>query len=388
MKRLLGVGLMGVLGLGGCDSGSDGDGSGSGGSTSESSDTNQTTNDTQTTAMPTTDGTTTSDSGTTTDASSSTDAQTTTDGTTTSDSDSDSDTDSSSSTGEQGGVVPCQPEMSRAQIDAWSNHPENHMPTFGEIARPLRDMRVAPEMLDDLSGDLDPQGGGMFIPIPDGGGVGVECDIWAQDCAKGEKCAAWANDGGGSWNATRCVPVDDAPVGVGETCVAEGGGTSGVDNCDATSMCWDVDADTGEGTCVALCDGTPESPTCEPEATACSIANEGVIILCLPICNPLADECEEGQGCFPVGEFFQCAPVADGAAPGEECAFLNACEDGACVDAKVVPGCTGGACCTGYCDLDGDGSECLAGQECVPWYDMGDEPDACLEGIGICSTGA
>ncbi len=40
--------------------------------------------------------------------------------------------------------------------------------------------------------------------------------IWAQDCPEGEKCMPWANDGGGSWNATRCSPLDPNPSAVGD----------------------------------------------------------------------------------------------------------------------------------------------------------------------------
>lgn len=379
MKKLLGISLVALLGVGACDAGSDDDGTGSAEASSGSADTNQTTNETLTTSTPTTGATDSATSGdtTTTDGTSSGES-TTTDATT--------EGESGSSTGEPGGATPCQPQMSRAQIERWHLDVEGHMPTFAEIARPRHDFQADPSAADGLSGGPNPQGGG-FIQDPDGGGVTIECDIWAQDCVEGEKCAAWANDGGSSWNATRCVPVDAAPVGPGDPCTVVGSGVSGLDNCDETSMCWDADPDTNVGTCVALCEGSENAPTCAPEGTACSISNEGVLILCLPICNPLADECGDGQGCFPVGEFFQCAPVAAGAEPGEPCQFVNACADGsACVTAGIVPGCAGGACCSSYCDVMGDGSECLEGQECMPWYEMGQEPDVCLEGVGVCAV--
>ncbi|MEM6293056.1 MAG: ribulose phosphate epimerase [Myxococcota bacterium] len=280
--------------------------------------------------------------------------------------------------------------MSKADIDFWIQTKGDHMPNIGGTLGLKSEFNNAAGPAEGgFTKESDPvQGGGGFITEPDGGGVAVECDIWAQDCEKGEKCAAYSNDGSGSWNATRCVPVVDDPVGEGETCIAESGGTSGFDNCDATSMCWGVDGETGEGTCVALCEGNEAAPTCAPEATACSISNEGVLILCLPICNPLADECPEGQGCYPIDEFFQCAPEANPAAAGEECQFINGCEDGTgCVNAPIVPGCTGGACCSSFCEI-GDDSTCLDGQECVPWYEMGQAPEACLEGVGICAVPA
>ncbi|MBV1858549.1 MAG: hypothetical protein KUG77_09065 [Nannocystaceae bacterium] len=391
MKRVLGIGLVALLGTSGCDGESGGDGSGSGASSSESTDTNPTGPDTLTTMTPTTAGST---SGSTSGSPSTTDAvTTTTEGTTTTDGETEGETEgaSSSSTGDPGGVTPCQPEMSKAAISAWQLDVDDHMPTFAEIAVTVPDFQASSQSADGFT-ELPQQGGG-FIMDPDGGGLNVECDIWAQDCEDGEKCAPWANDGGSAWNATRCVPIDLDPVGVGEACVVEGSGVSGIDNCEAGSMCWDVDGETNEGTCVSLCEGSPEAPTCAPAGTACSIANQGVLIVCLPICNPLADECAEGQGCYPVGEVFQCAPDAssgDQGQPGDPCEFINACDNGSgCVNPTLVPCPAGSAgCCSSFCDVTGDGSECLGGQECVPWFEMGEEPDMCLEGVGVCTLPA
>src|SRR5687767_7832170 len=36
------------------------------------------------------------------------------------------------------------------------------------------------------------------------------CDVWAQDCAAGEKCAPY-DDAGLSWDALKCVPLDPQP---------------------------------------------------------------------------------------------------------------------------------------------------------------------------------
>jgi len=101
-----------------------------------------------------------------------------------------------------------------------------------------------------------------------------QCDPWAQDCTFGEKCAPWNDDGGNSYNATKCVSVDPEPKQPGEPCVGEG--LSGQDDCDVGVLCV-------QGICVALCQGTPEDPICSEEGTACSIENEGVLILCLPL---------------------------------------------------------------------------------------------------------
>lgn len=388
MKTIVRLMTVAALSAGtGCDAESDTGGSGQGGSSSDSTDTAPTTDPTgpQTTSPEsTTNGTTTSDGATTAGDTTSGGA---TEGTTTADA-------SSSTTGEPAGPTPCQPEMSKMQIQGWRFGTKTSMPTFAEIARPMPDFAtVAPptnSSFDEIGSLPDPQGGGTaFITDPDGGGVAVECSVWDQDCPDGEKCAAWAIDGGSTWNGTMCVPVAPDPAGVGETCTVEGSAVSGVDTCEFGAMCWAVDSETNEGTCVALCEGSEMAPTCAPEATACSISNEGVLNLCLPICNPLAEECGAGQGCFPVGNVFQCAPVASGSQPGEPCEFINACEDGAgCVSPDLVPDCPAGSasCCTAFCELQGDGSECAAGQECVPWFEMGSEPDTCLEDVGVCST--
>src|SRR5262245_46725118 len=72
----------------------------------------------------------------------------------------------------------------------------------------------------DDGGDVDTGGASFvgFIQDPDGGGVSIECDAWAMDCPRGEKCMPWANDGGSEWNATRCSPLDPDPAHPGDQC--------------------------------------------------------------------------------------------------------------------------------------------------------------------------
>ncbi len=241
---------------------------------------------------------------------------------------------------------------------------------------------------DDLTDRDDEQHGG-FIQDPDGG-VPIDCDIWAQDCPDGEKCMPWAADGGSSWNATHCTPIDPDPVGIGETCTVQGSGVSGIDDCDAGAMCWGVDNETNEGYCIEMCSCTEVNPVCNTPNTACVITNDGVLALCLGVCNPLDPmACDDGTGCFPVGDLFHCAPDASGAmgAPGDPCEYLNVCDPGSfCGSAGTVPGCDGSSgCCSSFCEI-GDATGCAAGQECVPWYEAGAEPDACLGLVGACAT--
>lgn len=233
------------------------------------------------------------------------------------------------------------------------------------------------------------QAGGVgFIKDPDTP-IGEECDIFAQDCPAGEKCMPWSNDGSGSWNATRCSPIAAAPNQIGDTCTVEGSGTSGIDDCDIGTMCWDVNPETNEGTCVEMCSCTEITPVCNTANTTCAISNDGVLALCLPVCNPVDPEaCEEGLGCYPVSDTFLCAPDVSGemGEAGDPCSFINACSAGLfCLGADVVPDCDGGSpgCCSAACSI-GDDAACLPGQTCTAWYNPGDAPDECLGMAGVC----
>lgn len=136
---------------------------------------------------------------------------------------------------------------------------------------------------------------------PDSGAGANECDVIDNDCPDGEKCVPWANDGGETWNATRCVPVADGAAAAGEPCVMEGSPTSGVDDCDAGSTCLHVDPETLAGTCVSFCESA-EPPTCAEEGLICAIANDGVLAVCLEPCDPKMPECPGDQECFPLAE--------------------------------------------------------------------------------------
>ncbi|MBL8948932.1 MAG: hypothetical protein JNK45_37515, partial [Myxococcales bacterium] len=134
-----------------------------------------------------------------------------------------------------------------------------------------------------------------------------ECSLWEQDCPKGEKCMPWANDGGSSWNATRCSPLEPDAGGPGEPCTVEGSGVSGIDDCELGAMCWNVDPETNMGGCVAFCIGDEANPLCANECDQCNIGGDSVLILCLPQCDPIAQDCGEGLGCYPDFQSFSCA---------------------------------------------------------------------------------
>ncbi len=243
------------------------------------------------------------------------------------------------------------------------------------------------------SGDpvADSSTGAMFLQEPDGGGVAVECDVWMQDCPEGEKCMPWANDGGSSWNATRCSEVADNPGQVGDECAVEGSGVSGIDDCDVASMCYYVDPETGLGSCVGFCEGSPDSPMCEPDFL-CSISNNGVLILCRAECDPLLQDCQGSAACLPANgsDGFVCIVDASGeaGAPGDPCEFLNSCDPGLfCANADVVPNCKGsGGCCSEFCDLTDpvpDDGCSLMDQMCDAWFEEGAAPPD-LAHVGAC----
>ncbi|MCA9708728.1 MAG: hypothetical protein KDK70_22960 [Myxococcales bacterium] len=240
---------------------------------------------------------------------------------------------------------------------------------------------------DDATTDGS-SGGGFIYGDPDGGDV-FPCDPFQQDCPEGEKCVPWANDGGSTWNDTRCAPVVPDPVPPGEPCTVEGSGTSGIDDCAAGAMCWDVDPDTNAGTCVALCMGSEAAPVCDEAGTTCVMANDGVLTLCLPTCDPIEQQCPQDQACMPVGDAFVCIfDAGNQGGYGDSCEAIAACVPGlVCVAPQDVPGCMSASCCTELCSLSdpaGD-AQCTGapqGQQCVPWFESDPPPE--YVDLGVC----
>ena len=224
-------------------------------------------------------------------------------------------------------------------------------------------------------------------------GSSNECDVFAQDCPDGEKCAGYDGDGDGAWDSTKCVEVvGDGQHGDG--CTADGGAT-GFDDCAEGVMCWNVDEE-GVGTCVELCTGTYEDPSCAPPNTSCVIINGGSLNLCLPSCDPLLQDCGEGEVCIgdPNSDGFICVLDASGgvAPEGTPCEFVNVCNPGLmCVSPEFFPSpdCQGSlGCCAPYCDLT-DPEACselsVESAECVPYYEPEPAPPG-LENIGVCGV--
>ncbi len=222
---------------------------------------------------------------------------------------------------------------------------------------------------------------GFTCPPPpgpgSGGGNAIECSISEQDCAQGEKCVPWANDGGSLWTGTRCAPVAPNPAGFGEPCTVEGAFVSGIDTCVPGLTCSPSNADslrTNEGTCIALCDDNPCS-----DGTLCTVSGPLNLGACGAICDPLAeDACPPGQGCMPAGLGFACnlATVATVDAP---CTTVGECDLGfVCTDASQCDQGAGEQCCAQLCDLAAP--DCPGAQTCT---DYG-SPLAAYETVGFC----
>jgi len=158
--------------------------------------------------------------------------------------------------------------------------------------------------------------GCMFIDCSDAGSscaVGVEgigaprcspCDVWAQDCPDGEKCTAWASNGSNVWDHTRCVSI--GPDKPGDPCTVESWLASGADSCELDAMCWYIDENTLQGTCVSLCEGTSEDASCPEPGSDCVVTNDGVLNLCLQNCDPILQDCPPGNMCIMSGNAGVC----------------------------------------------------------------------------------
>ncbi|MCB9568740.1 MAG: hypothetical protein H6710_16250 [Myxococcales bacterium] len=215
-----------------------------------------------------------------------------------------------------------------------------------------------------------------------------ECDVFAQDCPAGEKCAPFSD--GAGWGEAKCVPVAPDPDMLGEPCTAEDG-HSGVDTCDVGALCFFLDDESGEGHCVSLCGGTPRRPSC-PEGHECWINSEAVLNLCLQLCDPLDALCLPGTVCIPNGLSPNRATwicddddSGDGGALGDPCDFANSCDQGlACVPGYRLEGCPSLDCCALLCDTS-QPNTCPNDQACVPWYDPDPAPEG-YEHVGFCGA--
>lgn len=215
-------------------------------------------------------------------------------------------------------------------------------------------------------------------PPPPGG------DWCNLSCPPDEKCMPWANDGGEQWNAVRCAPVSPRASGPGEQCYVEGSQWTGIDSCDESSLCWQVDPKTNEGTCHAFCGAQDGEPLCS-SGEDCVVIPPNVP-LCVVSCDPLAPTCGEGQRCLPSGSGFTClAHDGTGVALGEPCDAPEACADGLCAfdPAFSCGNAPGQGCCAAPCDVNAPGLCDGPGSSCEAWFPFRPPPE--LAHLGACA---
>jgi hypothetical protein len=221
-----------------------------------------------------------------------------------------------------------------------------------------------------------------FIPV-DPDSLVEDCNIILQDCPDGEKCVVYSSDGGG-FDANQCVPVMGDQQ-VGEACHWDL--YTGIDDCDASSMCWDVMDVDGEllGECVPFCTGSPDEPECPP-TYSCVITSNESLSFCIQDCDPVLQNCGEGLGCYWTVGHFSCVFTADELPVGEPCGYINDCAPGNfCAPAALLPDCAEATCCTNFCDVTLGDSQCdaLPGTLCMPFFEEDVTPPG-YEDVGVC----
>jgi hypothetical protein len=228
--------------------------------------------------------------------------------------------------------------------------------------------------------------GGTAMPIGttadadvgEGGGGFIEtydlppsfCDIFEQDCRRGEKCMPYRfEDSTMFFDAAACFPVMPDPVGLYQPCTYQGATWSGYDDCGVGEVCWDIDGD-ALGFCKRICANAGECgpgeivSTCQTCACFCDVA-----------CDVVAQDCPGDLRCVVGGYGYteiSCteATASINAGIGEPCVQQWDCATGlSCVDAAGVPGCESGWCCTPYCDAEQPSACPLPGQECLQIWD-------------------
>lgn len=227
---------------------------------------------------------------------------------------------------------------------------------------------------------------------PTGGDIGM-CDPWMQDCPGGYKCMAFAEEGEQAFTGTKCTPVVENPGKVGDPCKVEGGWWTGVDDCDYGLACWNINHDDNTGQCVALCTGTEDSYGCPGSDDICVFWVSGLAHVCLQGCDPLLQDCPDGQGCLPDwasnGQRFVCLAEYsfDEGQEFDPCEFSNMCDPGLmCRSPESAIECdqSAGGCCIAFCDINDP--QCTGeGAQCTSFYsDLGDEPPPTFADVGIC----
>lgn len=216
-----------------------------------------------------------------------------------------------------------------------------------------------------------------------------DCSTWEEDCPEGLKCMPVSLDGDPVWESQRCVPLVRDPAQLGEPCTNLGTGVDGLDTCGEHLMCWLLDPDTGVGTCVGMCTGSLEAPSCVDPDAFCVLPSDGAINLCLPTCDPLLPDCPPKHLCTPVYDAFACVLDSEvHAAVFAPCEYANDCAAGlACAASELAGECDDAqlGCCLPYCALSQPNTCPGQGLECLPWFPEGTAPPKYAD-LGLCGV--
>lgn len=191
------------------------------------------------------------------------------------------------------------------------------------------------------------------------------CNPVSEPCPDGEKCTiVWQPE-----IDSKCVPIHEDPVAVGEACEELG---DGLDNCPDHAACV-------SGECRGICD--EESGQGCPEGQLCGWNNStNFTAFCHVPCHPLElTDCDPDETCVPsnVWTGFECAGAGAGLGQNESCRFPLDCAAGlVCVHVDDEP------LCKAFCSLMDGG--CADTDVCVPWYDANDAAPPGYEDIGVC----
>lgn len=205
----------------------------------------------------------------------------------------------------------------------------------------------------------------------------------------GQKCAWTAAEGASFFDSTTCVPLASDPLPDGAPCTYHLDPLfDGIDECGIGAMCFEALFDPGdwdgEARCVSLCRGSYEYPYCEIGSVC---VGGRALWMCIPTCDPLAQDCPVGLRCDFYGGATLCMwdyPDEPRVKVGAPCDYTEACELGATCFPGATPECGNSFCCTPFCDLGDAQAKCpLPGQKCLPPFDA---PQAGQVSLGVCRT--
>ncbi|MFY0535961.1 hypothetical protein [Nannocystis pusilla] len=102
-------------------------------------------------------------------------------------------------------------------------------------------------------------------------------------------------------------------------------------------------------------------------------------------CDPLSQDCPDGQACSLSGDDFVCIEVFVDGAPGDPCQAAGECGPGlVCLPSVVLGSCDGSSCCSSLCEVSDTSAQCGSSSEvCSPVF-AGEEVPPMWADYGVC----